>query len=234
LRTPGPQRSHLWPFAVLPVIVLNVGSLLIYGTYFAIASQRPMLVANIPLGQVMLVLNLFITLVEWALVLALVVRLRREGASVGELIARDGAPWRFRWGPAALAFLSFNLIFGVYMIWVWRAGPANVYEGVSLGARLVVITLVAASSAFCEELIWRGYLLTRLEGRGRGMWASVLLAALSFALIHGVFLPDRLLATFLIGVSNGYYYWRERKLVPLMVAHLCVNLWSFGLFLFAA
>ena len=49
-----------------------------------------------------------------------------------------------------------------------------------------------------------------------------------FALIHG-FLPGKLLVTFLLGVVGGFYYTRERNLVPLMLAHGVVDVWSFGL-----
>ncbi len=61
---------------------------------------------------------------------------------------------------------------------------------------------------------------------------AVLLAAVSFALIHGIFLPDKLAAVFLIGLTNGWYYLSQRNLVPLIIAHAVLNLWSFSLFFF--
>ncbi|MBN2146895.1 MAG: CPBP family intramembrane metalloprotease, partial [Anaerolineales bacterium] len=60
----------------------------------------------------------------------------------------------------------------------------------------------------------------------------VLLSSLSFAAIHGVFLPDKLLVTFLLGIISTVYYLKERNLAPLMLTHWFVDMWSFGLFMF--
>ena len=38
--------------------------------------------------------------------------------------------------------------------------------------------------------------------------------------------------TLLFGIVTGYYYVRERNLIPLMITHAMVDLWSFGWFLF--
>jgi membrane protease YdiL (CAAX protease family) len=78
-------------------------------------------------------------------------------------------------------------------------------------------------------LIWRGYVITRLEARGYGLAKAIVLSAISFALIHGIWLPDKLLTTFLFGIVAGFYYARERRLAPLMIAHIVIDVWSFGL-----
>jgi membrane protease YdiL (CAAX protease family) len=36
--------------------------------------------------------------------------------------------------------------------------------------------------------------------------------------------------TFVIGLIAGFYYTRERTLVPLMITHVVLDLWSFGVF----
>lgn len=59
-----------------------------------------------------------------------------------------------------------------------------------------------------------------------------MLVFLDFALIHGVFLPDKLVSVFLIGVTNGWYYVGQRTFVPLIIAPAVVNLWSFSIFFF--
>jgi len=46
------------------------------------------------------------------------------------------------------------------------------------------IIMISVTAAFCEELIWRGYVITRLEARGRSRWSAMILATVSFALIH--------------------------------------------------
>jgi membrane protease YdiL (CAAX protease family) len=109
--------------------------------------------------------------------------------------------------------------------------PDLTYKDLALWQKILFITLVPLTAAFTEELIWRGHIISGFELRGRSSMQAVLLSALSFALIHGVFMPDRLLMTFLFGIVAGYYYMRERNLVPLMFAHWLVDLWGFGFFL---
>ncbi len=48
----------------------------------------------------------------------------------------------------------------------------------------------------------------------------------SDVLIHRVFLPDKLVSVFIIGVTNGCYCVRQRTLVPPIIAHAVMNLWS--------
>lgn len=224
------KRDGLWVYAVLTVMILNLLGL-VFGVYYGFAYARPDLVVGITPGQVQFWVYVLIFLIEWAFAIALILKLGREGASARDLIAPRGGLWRFRWGPALLLFLVFNILFGLYMARLWTSGAADL-AGLRLWQRLFMIALLPIGAAFCEELIWRGYIITRLEARGKGRWSAILLAALSFALIHGIFLLDKLLVTFLIGVACGYYYVRERTLVPLMFSHWFVDLWSFVLVVF--
>ena len=231
---PEARREKLWTYAVLPAVVLNLAGCAIFGAYYGLAAQRPELVAAIGQGQVLFALYVIIAVVEWAFAAAILLGLRRTGASVMSLIAADGAPWRFKWTPAVLVFVAFNVLFGAYVaVYKWVLGGWPAYGDWTTWQRVFMIGFVPVTAGFCEELIWRGYIITRLEARGRGRWSAVLLSAVSFALIHG-FLPGKLLVTFLLGVVGGFYYTRERNLVPLMLAHLVVDVWSFGLSAFGA
>jgi len=93
--------------------------------------------------------------------------------------------------------------------------------------------LFPISAGFTEELFWRGFIITQIEAAGGSPRRAILFSSLGFALVHGVFLPDKLLSTFLIGLVAGVYYMRERKLIPLMAAHAIMDIWSYGLSLFA-
>jgi membrane protease YdiL (CAAX protease family) len=108
-------------------------------------------------------------------------------------------------------------------------GQTTLYPGLPLWQRLGLVVMTAVTAGFCEELIWRGYVITRLEARGRRRWAAITLAAVAFALIHGS--PLHWVYTFVIGIVAGHYYTRERTLVPLMISHTVLDLWSFGLFI---
>jgi hypothetical protein len=131
-----------------------------------------------------------------------------------------------------IVFVLFNAVLAAYMARLWVSGTLRVYESLNTWQYIFMIGLKPITAGFCEELIWRGYIITRLEARGRSRRLAVLLSAVSFALIHGLFFPVKLLVTFLIGIVTGLYYTRERNLVPLMVTHLIADVWSFGLLLF--
>jgi membrane protease YdiL (CAAX protease family) len=227
------SQDRLWAYLVVPVVVLQLASTLAYGTYFAAAAMRPEFAARIPAGQVTFGLYLLIAVVEWSLALSIVRRLRRSGRSVMELIAPHGHPWRFKWLPTALIFAGINAIIAAMMIVLAALQSASpefsYYEGLRPWQLLLFVTLIPVSAGFCEELIWRGYAIQRLEARGRGRWSTILISAVSFALIHS---PLHWPFTFLFGLVTGYYYTRERNLLPLMIAHAIVDFWSFGWFLF--
>lgn len=131
--------------------------------------------------------------------------------------------------PAVSVFIAFNMAFAVYVVvYEWVLGGWPTFEGWTAWQRVLMISFVPVTAGFCEELIWRGYIITRLEARGQRRWSAILLSAISFALSHG-FLPDKLLVTLLLGIVGGLYYTRERNLVPLMLAHMVVDLWRFAL-----
>jgi len=149
-----------------------------------------------------------------------------------DLIAPQGHPRRFRWLPAVLMFVGVNAIMGLMMVLLaalQSASPGfSYYEDLRPWQLVLFVVGIPISAGFCEELIWRGYVITRLEARGRRRWAAILLSALSFALIHS---PLHWPFTFLFGIVTGYYYVRERNLITLMIAHAIVDFWSFGWFL---
>ena len=99
-------------------------------------------------------------------------------------------------------------------------------EGLDTWQKIVMLTFLPLTAGFCEELIWRGYIFTQLETRGYGLAKAIVFSAISFALLHGVWLPDKLLTTFCFGIVAGFYYARERTLVPLMIAHIVMDVWS--------
>lgn len=226
------SEDRLRVYVIVPVVVLLLASTLAYSTYFALAAIRPKVATLIPAGQVTFGLYVLIAIVEWSLAISIMRRLRRAGGSPMDLIAPHGHPWRFRWLPTALMFVGANVIIGglmVVLVALESASPGpSYYEGLRRWQLLLFVVGIPVSAGFCEELIWRGYVITRLEARGRGRWMVILLSAVFFALIHS---PLHWPFTFLFGIVTGYYYVRERNLIPLMIAHAIVDFWSFGWFL---
>jgi len=225
------RQERLWVFTVLPPVILNLVGLGVFGTYYALAAQRPELVAGIKSGQLAFVVYILLFVLEWALAIAVLLRLKQAGLSLSDFIAPPGSLWKFRWGPALLVFVLLNAIFAVYIARLWASGELQAFGDLAIWQRLFIVALLPVTAGFGEELIWRGYVITQLEARGRGWWSAVLLAAISFALLHGLYLPDKLLVTFLLGIVAGFYFIRERNLIPLMVTHTFLDLWGNGLLL---
>jgi membrane protease YdiL (CAAX protease family) len=135
-----------------------------------------------------------------------------------------------RWPCAIWLFAAFNGLFIAYVPMATAIyGQWPRLQNLQVWQRLFLVLAVPLQAAFCEELIWRGHVTPVLIGHGRTRVTAILLAATSFALLHGVFLPDKLLLTFVIGIVAGTYYVRERNLLPLMITHFVADVWTFGL-----
>jgi membrane protease YdiL (CAAX protease family) len=229
---PISERLNVWPYLVLPPIVLNVGALLLFGAIYATRLPASPEAFVSDFGQTQFVLSVFIFLVEWLFALVLIRRYRKSGLSIKVLLSRTENLLEFGRKPAILLFVAFNALFILYVIYLIARMPALTYRGMSAIQIFQLVVLTPLTAAFTEELIWRGHIISGLELKGRRAWAAILISAASFSLIHGIFLPDRLLVTFLLGILTGYYYVRERNLLPLMFTHWFVDLWSFGIFFF--
>jgi membrane protease YdiL (CAAX protease family) len=83
----------------------------------------------------------------------------------------------------------------------------------------VVFVLVSLSAGICEELVYRGFGLTALRGRGWQTWQAVAVTTLAFVFVHGV--AGLILFPFyaLFGLLfAGLFLWRQ-SLVPGVMLH---------------
>ena len=83
----------------------------------------------------------------------------------------------------------------------------------------VVILAVAVTPAVCEELFFRGVVLSGL--RSLGKWPAVTISALLFALAHASIY--RLLPTLALGIMLGYLVWKTGSIVTSMILHALNN-----------
>jgi membrane protease YdiL (CAAX protease family) len=90
--------------------------------------------------------------------------------------------------------------------------------------------LLALQAGIGEELLFRGYLITRLERVGLGAIPCILLSGLIFGLIHVPsgygFLPSLSKGIF-FGIPTGIYFWYRRNLGPLIIAHALMDFIGF-------
>ena len=176
------KGDRLWVYTVLPAILLNLVGCVILGAYYGLEAQQPELAAAIGEGQAFFAMYVFISLVEWAFAASILLRLKRDGVSVLSLVAPEGSPWRIRWTPAILVFVAFNALFAAYVaLYACALGGWPSFEDWTTWQRVFMVAFVPLSAGFCEELIWRGYVITRLEARGRKGWSAILLSASSCA-----------------------------------------------------
>jgi sodium transport system permease protein len=83
----------------------------------------------------------------------------------------------------------------------------------------VVLLAVAVTPAICEELFFRGVVLSGLSRLG--MWPAIAISALLFGLAHASIY--RLLPTFALGLILGYVVWKTGSIVTSMIVHALNN-----------
>lgn len=80
---------------------------------------------------------------------------------------------------------------------------------------VLILLLVAVSPAICEEMLFRGFVLSGL--RSFGQWPAIAISALLFAFAHGSIY--RMMPTFFLGLLLGYAVWKSGSLIPGVLIH---------------
>jgi len=90
-------------------------------------------------------------------------------------------------------------------------------ENMTLGKAVLLLALVPA---LCEELLFRGLLLSGLSSGAR-KWTAILVSAAIFGVFH--FILFRFPVTAGLGVVLALLCWNARSILPAMIAHLLHN-----------
>ncbi|MCY2993785.1 MAG: ABC transporter permease subunit [Planctomycetota bacterium] len=85
---------------------------------------------------------------------------------------------------------------------------------------IYVVLLIGLTPAICEELAFRGFILSGLRQMG-SKWAAIVISSLFFGLTHG--LLQQSMAATVVGVVIGYVVVQSGSLVPGMVFHCTHN-----------
>jgi membrane protease YdiL (CAAX protease family) len=83
--------------------------------------------------------------------------------------------------------------------------------------------MIGATPAICEELLFRGYLQTRLV-KSAGPAIGIIIASILFAVFHMDFV--HVIAVFPLGLFLGWISWRSASLFPAMIGHFVNNVIS--------
>ena len=85
---------------------------------------------------------------------------------------------------------------------------------------VAILLVVALVPAVCEELAFRGFILSGLESI-RGKWTAVLLSSLFFGATHAVF--QQSIMAFITGVILGLIALRTSSILPCILFHMTHN-----------
>ena len=161
--------------------------------------------------------------VEWLFVIGLWFVLRRRG-----LFFRDFGVWRLGTRAAwAVSLLLAALSIGSNLRLLPRMHVPISYAFWPHGFHLFAALILGITAGFCEEVLFRGYLMTQFAKAGYGRVLQVLVPGLAFGLAHAGYLNQGLLVwlgivipTAFLGMMWGVaYLLGRRSLVPTIVAH---------------
>lgn len=162
-------------------------------------------------------------IVEWLFVVGLWFLLRRRRSSFAAM-----GVWRFGTWPAwvlavSLAALSIASNLRLFPRMGIPISSAFFPHGFHLFAALVL----GVTAGFCEEVLFRGFLMTQFAEAGYGKVMQVLVPGAAFGLAHAGYLNQGFLVWLGIAVPTAFlgmmwgiaYLLGRRSLVPTMVAH---------------
>lgn len=101
------------------------------------------------------------------------------------------------------------------------------YQGEALERRQQLISgiagalFVVVSGPIIEEIGFRGLLLDGLLKTRCHPWVAILISAVAFGLVHGLWLPFATATLF--GLLAGWLYWRTGSIIPSLIIHIANN-----------
>jgi membrane protease YdiL (CAAX protease family) len=161
--------------------------------------------------------------VEWLFVFVIWLLLRHRGLSF-----RDFGVWRLGTWPAwlvALLLASLSIASNLRLLPRMHVPISNAF--LPHGFHLFVALTLGITAGFCEEVLFRAFLMTEFAKADSGTVMQVLMPGLAFGLAHAGYLNQGfvvwlgiMLPTMFLGMMWGVaYLLGRRSLVPTMVAH---------------
>ena len=200
-----------------------------------VASLAAFLIAAVLLGPLLGVPLAAVALFGGLIVATLFLRLAgRTWRSLGLALPSD--PGSAAVGVLAVTLICLGLVYAVLVPALEAAGlpPLDLslirqaVRGDPLTYTMTMIFVVWGSAAFAEELLFRGFVLNRLEAVFRGVPGELSLAvgaqALVFGLFHAYQGPVGIIVTGLVGIVMAVAYLRfDRNLWVPVLAHGTIN-----------
>jgi sodium transport system permease protein len=125
---------------------------------------------------------------------------------------------------AALHPLVIQL--GAFIQWIYPMNPGTVAALEPVLKLLAdtpwfyAVLVIALTPAICEELVFRGFLLSGFRQLGN-TWSAIILSSLFFAIVHGIL--QQSLNACILGIVIGYIAVKSRSILPCILYHLTHN-----------
>jgi sodium transport system permease protein len=126
----------------------------------------------------------------------------------------------------ALAIHPVAMVLMQAVMWVYPPSPetlkalAPMSQMINQAPLWSVILVIAAAPAVCEELAFRGFILSGLRHMGH-KWGAILLSSILFGIAHG--LLQQSLSAVALGMVLGFLAIQTGSLLPCMAFHFVYN-----------
>ena len=168
---------------------------------------------------------------QWFLAVVMLLILRRHGLSAGDAGQRlADAPLTFAITLALLIVLA--VVSWIVLRRVRRAQPAALRAAVgrlrslvpAFGLEMAAFVIVCLTAGFCEELLYRGWMVNILHAATGSTWAAVGASAIVFGMGHTYQGAKGVLRTAFIGLQLAVLYVMVGTLIPGQILHAGVDI----------
>jgi membrane protease YdiL (CAAX protease family) len=178
-------------------------------------------------------LRLYATIIvmEWALVAAAAVLARRHGLTPGDLGQTLGNH-RLSLAVTVAGLVGLCALTAFNTGQIRRAKPEELFATVRRarkfvpvgGVEIAVFALVSVTAGICEEILYRGWLVSFLGAASGSIWIGMVLAAVLFGFGHAYQGRAGIIGTGILGMLFGGMFVLVRSLVPGEVIHAAIDL----------
>jgi len=178
-------------------------------------------------------LRLYATIIamEWALVALTFAVLRHHGLTLGDVGQRLGNP-AITLSATVVGFLGLAALTALNARQIRRAEREELERSVERARKFVPVgstevaafALVALTAGICEEILYRGWLVTFLGAFFGSIWIGVVVAAVLFGLGHAYQGWKGIMATGILGVLFGAIFVGVKSLVPGQALHAAIDI----------
>ena len=180
--------------------------------------------------QARVVLYAQILVLQWLWVLYVWIGIRRSGTSLRALVDDSILTW-LRWlrhlGIGIAAWVAWTII-GSGLGTILRPDTQQLRGLQAMFPKTPLEKVLwvgfALTAGFCEELLYRGYLLKQFRAVTDSTLAAIVLQALVYGLAHLVLPAQMIVSVGLLGVLLGVLAVWQKSLVPGMILHVGVGL----------